>query len=545
MYVIDIDTCEIRHSNLALTFVLLMWYFFTLPDVFSTRMSDFDKVRSLLEDQSRLCEVMSCFNVGLGKICSASQVPFGTIAANGVSGLSQATRTLSKVPCNSYSRNLYAVCERQGLFSSCGASLCLPVQYQCRAIDQALMLTSIRDSLLLQHIDSLYDIFLLSEGNNFLVNMTGVLVDNHFAANSAMRYAATAHRSVDDRMTASTTVVTPGARAPSGAFTSLWCKRGVTEAFQRASSYIQSKFILLAALHVVEDAPPSAQRPSDTDTLYVLSDRADPTSAVQVISGFRYEHLTNAFSTRGLESVLIKYSAPWPFNMILPDKYLSLLSLVTRRLLEISQLMALSREVWGQLSQSKNILKRTPLQPSRGDTTQRLRIIHISFGQIRQAFQAVANFTADRVRVHKRKLKRDLYLACQNGFEYFMCTLQESMRDLVDDVFVSRATLLPCPDMHDSESDQASSVDIDADVESTCEQMIVESIAALLESCRVGLFELYKCLVDTDREHDLSSLKITIAKIRARIIAIRVHGEKSNVGNGSIESLLMHLESAE
>lgn len=506
-----------------------------------------EQVGALVMQQKRLCEVMVCLNSAIGALCGANNIPFGFTTYSDGKGVSGKAEHFLSEPISGplgtcFARQVFSECELHCFSAAARNSLILPVQYQCRAIDQAFMLDSIQKSNLLRHIDTLYDVFLLSENGNFLVNFAGLLVDSHLAANAAMGFALSAHRYVDSmdgggRMTTNREI-------EEGCFTYLWSMRGVASAFQRAKQYAHTSHIDLASFRIDNSEGGSTKlqaSPSDTDEiLYVMSDRADPSSAVQVVSGFRYEHIVNTFSIKGLDRLLIEYAAPWPFKMILSEEYMTKLSLVSRRLLEIAQLTALSREVFGHMAHSKRAARGQTQQHSGG--VDRYRVMYLSFCQIRQAFQAIANFTADRLRAHKKHLKRDLFLSCQKGFEPFMAAMRQHVCRLCDDVFIMPPQALVSNEVG-LEEDGAN--DDTAPAPLSSELLIAESISALLESCRASLCLLYKELVKTDPDN-ISVIITSMALLKARIVAIRVHSEQLEmVTNGNIECLLMYLESAE
>jgi hypothetical protein len=525
------------------------------------------EVGTLLDQQSQLCDVMVCFNSALGSLCSANNIPFGNPSGFDDTKGNASRECFIAQPVagpleTSFSRQLYSTFEVHGMSAAARNSLCAPVQFQCRAIDQAFMLASIQNADLLQHIDTLYEVFLLSENGNFVVTFTGLLVDSHLAANTEMGFAASAHRHVEER--SSTTVSGGGALLVTRetnedkdkeCFTHMWATRGVSSAFQRAKQYSQTANINLASFRLGSTSSASAIArhttigTDDDEILYILSDRGDPSSPVHVVSGFRYDHLVNAFTTRGLDRIHIDYAAPWPFNMILSTEYMDRLSLVSRRLLEIAQLTALSREVFGHMTHSKRA-KRGQSERHSG-AVDRYRVVYLSFCQIRQAFQAIANFTADRLRTHKKMLKRDLFLACLRGFGPFMTTMRQHVCRLVDDVFI-----LPHPSKQLEEEVCVYNAGDGLEQESENEEgkestthssqaLVAESISALLESCRVCLYILYKELLKADPD-GISVITTAMSVLKSRIIAIRVHSEQLEmVTNGNVECLLMYLESAE
>ena len=121
--------------------------------------------------------------------------------------------------------------------------------------------------------------------------------------------------------------------------------------------------------------------------------------------GARERHLLGAYSVNGLDRLTLSYDAPWPFNTILSDEYLAIMSLVTRRILAIAQLTSLSRHVWGCLRSCRLRSRQTKGKPQQRGNNSYERLIYASFCLIRQAFQAVSSFTSDRLRLQHDNFK--------------------------------------------------------------------------------------------------------------------------------------------
>ena len=288
-------------------------------------------------------------------------------------------------------------------------SLSTTVLHQCLAIDHSFLLLALREQKLLQHVDFVQAVFLLSDESDFLVNLASRLVDNHIDNNSTMRF--TTHQQMSLQPPSKATKEDPQKQQDdldtdlyAGFDFNLFSSHSVALGFKRAqatSLLPDTSFFSHASIFISDIQSESVTVGGGFSAL----GHTDMTA--------RERHFCGAFSVMGLDRLTLSYAAPWPFNMIITEEYMGLMSLVTRRILAIAQLTALSRHVWGSLRscrlqerQHSVSHKHFPRQSQRQSQSHRQhsrkkyeRLTYSSFCLIRQTFQAVANFTSDRLRL--------------------------------------------------------------------------------------------------------------------------------------------------
>jgi hypothetical protein len=363
--------------------------------------------------------VNSSFSNALNLLCTMNNIPVCSAESDDVEDV--------LAPCQFNSSDLTPLsCVMHG-------STISAVSAQCLAIDHSFLLLTLREQKLLEHIDFVQAIFLLSDESDFLVNMAGKLVDTHIENNATMRFSSHHHVSIHSP-SKSTSIGNSTTNNEHDLYAdfdfNLFSSHSVSLAFasvQSASQLTNTVFFSQANIFVEESN-------------HIINNGIgmDMSHAVSGNMSARERHFLGAFSVKGLERLTLSYEAPWPFNMIVSREYLALMAVVTRRILEIAQLTALSRHVWGNL-RSCRLRERGAKLPAKRKYE---RAIHVSFCVIRQSFQAISNFTSDRIRLLHDNCRAGLATPlqsggasarCGQGFERFAESIRGYIR-LVQDV---------------------------------------------------------------------------------------------------------------
>lgn len=137
------------------------------------------------------------------------------------------------------------------------------------------------------------------------------------------------------------------------------------------------------------------------------------------------------FSATTLSSLSIQYAAPWPVPAIISRKVLEKLTTITRRFLELGQLVALFRVVWGELRLKRVMTSRN--QPAGRARPQKIdRHISDSMRLVQQTVQYLFDYLSERVYVYQARFKQSMHRASTYGLDAVVHALNAYSNSLCD-----------------------------------------------------------------------------------------------------------------
>lgn len=187
-------------------------------------------------------------------------------------------------------------------------SICAAVSFQCRALDQAVLLTAIRERSLLKHINAIEDTFLISQRSRVLCSIVASVID--------------AHR---DRFPKSLLVTAAEVSSRVSSVHKLaWTSRSFDDAFKSLGQSVSAE--------------------NSTDKTAVSAFLIDHR---KIIAEEGVERTTfSIYSTFEMKFLSVVYDAPWPMPFIFTSESMNRLSLCTRRLVSVYQSVYIGQLTW-------------------------------------------------------------------------------------------------------------------------------------------------------------------------------------------------------
>ncbi|KAJ1405919.1 hypothetical protein B484DRAFT_456949 [Ochromonadaceae sp. CCMP2298] len=142
----------------------------------------------------------------------------------------------------------------------------------------------------------------------------------------------------------------------------------------------------------------------------------------------RWSH--GLFSAAGLEDLQVTYEAAWPVPAVISQEVLSRFTCVTRRFLELSQLVALFRTVWGEQRLRRVQQQRAPGAPGRYTRSAEERQLWEGMRLVQQTVQAVFDYLSERVHVHQIRFKRSMRGTSESGLNGVVHALDTYASDI-------------------------------------------------------------------------------------------------------------------
>ena len=300
-------------------------------------------------------------------------------------------------------------------------SLGQTVLAQCRAINIAALHCLVSSATdLLGHISAVDNMLLVSPNSDFIMSLCTIMVDQHMKSLRVLRRqsnaptASLAHQFTDLRHAA------------------LWNDDAVCVGFP-------------CALTSASDANAWKELGSRYASLHMSRGQDDHVLSNEMTSA-RLAELWGGglYSVEGLETLRFSYNAPWPIPAIISVQVLEQFTQITRRFLELGQLVALFRVCWGELrlgrvgrsdptcrsmSRGTHSTKRKarptdstntqPLKSRAERLAERLveRRVADAMRLVQQCVQALFDFLSERVYVHQAQFKRAVRLAANEGID--------------------------------------------------------------------------------------------------------------------------------
>jgi hypothetical protein len=353
---------------------------------------------------------------------------------------------------------------------------------QCRAINVAAMHCLVSGAVnLLGHISAVDHHFLVSPNSDFLMSLCSCVVDQHLQqmrllqrqraslASAALTEGEGMHVSLTHQFANSGNAELWNAEALQVAYAatmSAACdsSSGGNNAHDIWKQYGTQYAALQLPVH--EDSAPAAEQVNTTelDALASLWGRG-------------------LFSSQGLTSLTLLYQAPWPVPAIITPQVLGKIGLITRRFLQLGQVVALFRVIWGEMrlfrvQQSrptartmKRGAKRVPSAASmtgvtrgavrgpdgvesktaedaaaagtarrnRQRTDEIERALSDALRLVQLAVQTLFDYLSERVYVHQARFKQSVLSASEHGLD----AVVEALRSYSDALAQSALQLTP------------------------------------------------------------------------------------------------------
>ena len=256
-------------------------------------------------------------------------------------------------------------------------SLLKAVQMQCRALDQALLLTTLREGKLLDHITSIEDTFLLSPRSAFLSALVAAVVES------------------------------PIHKVHSVPTTQHYQKVWSNQVFDAVIKKIGTPFPAEASFSL-QNLHNGATRNNNQTQTHSCS----------------FEELTD------LE---INYDAPWPLSFIITKSSMASVSLCTRRLLALLHVRHISQLLWRDLkpysSRSSQIALDTPAHKE----------LYEAFHHIVRTLEGILAFHMESILQMQIRFRDRLKSeAVVGGFACLAVLFQQYAEDLVDCVYADK-----------------------------------------------------------------------------------------------------------
>ena len=283
-------------------------------------------------------------------------------------------------------------------------SLGRAVLAQCRAINLASLHCLINSSVdLLGHIQAVDNLLLVSPNSDFLMSLCTLVVDQH------LQNVRVLHRQGG----AAVSSLSPLLRCQSNA--NLWNNEalqvGFTSALATATTANQWKEFgtLYCSMHTAEEA----------------------NTAGDSVGAITMRWTAGLFSASALSSLAVEYNAPWPVPAIVTPQVLEKFSCITRRFLELGQLVALFRVVWGEL-RTKRVMTSRKKPAGRARPPQVDRQVSDSMRLVQQTVQHMFDYLSERVYVHQARFKQAMHRASTHGLDAVVNALNGYSKGLCD-----------------------------------------------------------------------------------------------------------------
>lgn len=283
-------------------------------------------------------------------------------------------------------------------------SLGRAVLAQCQVINLASLHCLINSSVdLLGHIQAVDNLLLVSPNSDFLMSLCTLMVEQH------LQNVRVLHRQGG----AAISSLSPLLRDQSNA--NLWNNEALQVGFTS----------------VLANAT-SANQWKEFGTLYSTMRTAEEASSVgESVGAITMRWAAGLFSASALTSLSVQYDAPWPVPAIITPQVLSKLTCITRRFLELGQLVALFRVVWGEL-RIKRVMSSKKKPTGRARPPQVDRQISDSMRLVQQTVQHLFDYLSERVYVHQARFKQAMRRASTHGLDAVVNALNTYSKGLCD-----------------------------------------------------------------------------------------------------------------
>ena len=277
------------------------------------------------------------------------------------------------------------------------SSLSLAVSYQCRALDQALLLTAVRNGSLLRHLNRIEDTCIISPRSSFISLLVTAVIESHIyrfprcgtinPKKLDRSYLASQHRLV-------------------------WTSRALDSAAKKVKSSMSmdaSDYTLLYAI--------DSSKISDTD----LSNRKS----------------FSIFSSFELDFLHIEYSAPWPLSIIFSPSNLAPMICCSKRLFRIVHASHMSSLIWGDIKDFRAHIPKSRNQES--DSLRKMvNEVYWKYHCIHKIIKSLGNFFCDRVLAAQEDFRIKVIKSSADGFATIVRLFQAYSRNLSSTTFSDR-----------------------------------------------------------------------------------------------------------
>jgi hypothetical protein len=227
-------------------------------------------------------------------------------------------------------------------------SLGRAVLAQCRAINVAAMHCLVSGAVnLLGHISAVDHLFLVSPNSDFLMSLCSCVVDQHLQQMRLLQR---------QRASLASAALTEG-EGMHVSLTHQFASRENAELWNAEALQVAYAATMSAARNSSSGGTNTHDIWKQYGTQYAalqLSAREDSAPAAEQVNTTERDALASLwsrglFSSQGLTNLTLLYQAPWPVPAIITPQVLGKIGLITRRFLQLGQVVALFRVVWGEM----------------------------------------------------------------------------------------------------------------------------------------------------------------------------------------------------
>jgi hypothetical protein len=219
---------------------------------------------------------------------------------------------------------------------------------QCRAINVAAMHCLVSGAVnLLGHISAVDHHFLVSPNSDFLMSLCSCVVDQHLQQMRLLQR---------QRASLASAALTEG-EGMHVSLTHQFANSGNAELWNAEALQVAYAATMSAARNSSSGGTNTHDIWKQYGTQYAalqLSAREDSAPAAEQVNTTERDALASLwsrglFSSQGLTNLTLLYQAPWPVPAIITPQVLGKIGLITRRFLQLGQVVALFRVVWGEM----------------------------------------------------------------------------------------------------------------------------------------------------------------------------------------------------
>ena len=249
------------------------------------------------------------------------------------------------------------------------------VYFQCRALDQALLLSAIRNGSLLRHLNRIEDTCLISPRSSFVSLLVSTVIETHMyrfprCASINPQKLDRSHMAAQHRL--------------------VWTTRALDSALKKTKAALSMDANDYALMYAIDTS-----KISDSD----LSSRK----------------LFSVFSTFEIDFLYIEYSAPWPQSFIFSAKNMASIISCSKRMFRIKHALYISKLIWTDI---KDFRTRIPkIRSTESDSLRSMvKNIYERYHRIHKTIQVLDDFFCERVLATQEDFKTKLIKSCPEGF---------------------------------------------------------------------------------------------------------------------------------